>query len=181
MISFLSPAYLTYPTLVPSLLAQTCRDWELVIGHDGECDEWEGWTQRYADPRIRFRQTMERLGEFGHPIREAFLSDEVLRGRYIVMTNHDNYFIPLAVSTLEQQTADVIAWPVLHNYFRYSVLHPRLSVGHIDLSSVAIRTDLARAIGFPWRDHDDDFSYIQEAAKMTSNWKFIEETLCVHN
>ena len=180
MITIIAPAFQTFPILVPSLLCQTDGDWELLICHDGPLDEWEAWMQIYADPRIRWRSTRTVMGHYGHPIRRALLAEE-LNGRYTLMTNHDNYLIPAAVEIINRLTSNAVAWPIIHNYYKYQILQPRLAMGKIDLSSVAVRTDWAQDIGFPWTEHSADFLYIQEIARRTHDWTFLDMCLGVHN
>lgn len=185
MISIVAVAYVPkYPvlTIVPALLAQTDLDWEAVLIHDGPGGEiWESWKSFYDDPRIRWRESRERGNLFGHDLREMVLENEPLNGHYLHLTNSDNYVVPQFVSCLNQQTADVVAWPVIHNYLGQQILFPRLEMGQIDLCSIAVRCDLAMEIGFPWREHASDWLWVQEIQKRTADWKFLSNCITVHN
>jgi hypothetical protein len=149
--------------------------------HDGPSDEWDAWAAFFHDPRVRFVSTRDRNEQYGHPIREMVLTGEDLSARYVHMTNCDNYLVPTAVATINAQTADVVAWPLLHNYFDYNLMPARLQVGAIDLSSLAVRSDLAKEIGFPWRENAADWLWVQEIMKRTADWKFLDAVMGVHN
>ena len=183
MITAIAPFYLPLypqPILISSLLAQTSPDWEALCCHDGSSPEWERAMAYYADPRIRYRSTRDRIGKYGHPLRAAML-DEELHGRYVILSNGDNYLMPMAVARIEVQTADVVCWPIPHSYYGYTVLHPKLELGSIDLCQVAVRTDIAKEVGFPWECHAADWLYIQAVAQKTSDWIFLSDCLAVHN
>jgi hypothetical protein len=180
VITIISPAFKTFPVLIPSLLVQTDGDWELLMAHDGPCEDWAAWCEFFEDPRIRFSQSREVIGNFGHSLRDVLLEEE-LHGRYVYLTNHDNYLIPTAVAEMNKQTADVCCWPIVHSYMNYTLFPARLRCGEIDLCSVMARTDLAKLIGFSWRDHGADWLYIQELMARTSDWKFLSQCMAVHN
>lgn len=169
------------PILIPSLLAQRDDRWEAIVVHDGQSDAWDHWTEFFADPRIRFRSTRDRGNLWGHDIREMVIEQEELHGRYVHLSNCDNYLVPTAVGKINQQTSDVVAWGQIHNYIDYNVLHPRLQLGAIDLASVAVRTDLVKSIGFKWRDNEADWLWLQEVQRRTSDWKFLDCCLGAHN
>ena len=180
VITIISPAFKTFPVLIPSLLVQTDGDWECLMACDGPCEDWAAWCEFFDDPRIRFSQSREAIGNYGHSLRDALLEEE-LHGRYVYLSNHDNTLIPTAVAEMNKQTADVVAWPIIHSYMNYTLFPPRLRYGEIDLCSVMARTDLAKSIGFPWRDHGADWLYIQELMSRTSDWCFLPQCMAVHN
>jgi hypothetical protein len=185
LITVIAPIYLPVypvPMLIPALMAQTNGDFEAIFVHDGPGGEpWEAWKSFFDDPRIRWRETRERGNQFGHDIREMVLSNEQINGRYVWMQNGDNYIVPTAIDMISAQTDDVVCWPITHNYHHYAVMHPKLQIGGIDLSSLAVQTDLALEIGFPWRDHASDWLWIQEIVARTSSWAFLSDCLGVHN
>ena len=183
MLTVIAPVYLpSYPvlTLLPSLLAQTDEDWEAILIHDGPAPTWEWLIKTFPDPRVRYRSSRERIGNWGHSLRAAAI-EEQLNGRYVWLSNGDNYACPDLVSRVNRETADVVAFPILHNTYDYTLLHPSLELGHIDLCQLAVRVDLVKEIGFPWLHHSADFLWVQELAKRTSSWVFLDSALAVHN
>lgn len=79
-----------------SLLLQTCKDFEILIYHDGpkgrELSEGEegaiSLLRTYAKGGLKFTYTEERVGDWGHSLRDRGLSEA--RGKYIVHLNSDN-------------------------------------------------------------------------------------------
>ena len=59
------------------------------------------------------------------------------------------------------------------------------AMGSLDVGAVAVRTDLARAVGFAWRHHAADFAYVRacldELHRRGLRALKIEQTLYVHN
>ena len=57
--------------------------------------------------------------------------------------------------------------------------------GMLDIGAVAVRTDVARRVGFHWRDQAADFFYVQavkeELARLGLGVLKIPQTLYVHN
>ena len=57
--------------------------------------------------------------------------------------------------------------------------------GRLDVGAVAVRTDVARRVGFGWRHHAADFSYVravlEELARVGLEALKLPQTLYVHN
>ncbi len=177
---FYLPLY-PVPILIPSMLAQVDQNWTAIFIHDGPHPAWDMWTEFFNDPRIRFRSTEKRMQEFGHPLRAAALEEEDLDGRYVVMSNGDNYFMPTFAGAVNKCTSDVVAWSCAHSYYGHSCLTPKVEFAHIDLCQVAVRSDLAKEVGFKGRMHGSDFGYIEEVAERTHDITFLDGIYSVHN
>ena len=57
--------------------------------------------------------------------------------------------------------------------------------GRLDVGAVAVRTDVARRVGFGWRHHAADFSYVravlEELGRVGLEALKLPQTLYVHN
>jgi glycosyltransferase involved in cell wall biosynthesis len=86
---------------VESVLAQTLRDFELIVVDDGSKDSTPELMRAYGDPRVRYvrQQNTGVAGAFNHGIRIA-------RGRYISWLSHDDRFMP---EKLERQVGALAA------------------------------------------------------------------------
>lgn len=86
---------------VESVLAQTLRDFELLVVDDGSKDSTPDIMRSYADARVRYvrQENTGVAGAFNHGIRLA-------RGRYISWLSHDDRFLP---EKLERQVAALSA------------------------------------------------------------------------
>jgi hypothetical protein len=178
-VSFLAPYYnpdgKSYPMLIPSLLSQTDSEWELLVCSDGLDKKFDEYRDTFPDKRIKYYSTKERMGDYGHPIREMLIKESLV-GRYTCLQNHDNMLVNTLVEKINNSTNDVLAWDCIHNYLGFSLLPCRLKNGGIDLGSLACITDIVKEIGFPWREYCGDWLWVSEIMKHTNDWKFL--TMC---
>lgn len=126
-------------------------------------------------------------GGVGHHTRQPGI--EAVAGEWTVLTNMDNYFVQgwrHRIEGMLRPDHGIVYWNVLNNLWRWSNYNgTQLKRGHADLSCCAVRTEIARAVGFPWRNYDGDWDYIEacvkEARKRRLKVVHIPETLSVHN
>src|SRR5271166_2413327 len=78
-------------TPVVSVILQTFTDWELLVMGDGCTDDSAEVVARFTDPRIRFVNLPERVGDQSGPNNEGA---RIARGRYIAYLNHDDLWFP---------------------------------------------------------------------------------------
>lgn len=94
LVSVLMPTYgqAAFVTrAIESLLAQTLRDWELVILDDGSPDDTADVVRPYlADPRVRYTRR-ERNGGLGDALNAAM---GLARGRYMAYLPSDDLYYP---------------------------------------------------------------------------------------
>lgn len=94
LVSVIVPTYnrLQYlPAAIDSVLAQTCRDWELIIADDGS----DAATLEYLDTLARLsRVEVIRLAHSGNPgvARNAAL--RIARGEYVAFLDSDDTWLP---------------------------------------------------------------------------------------
>ena len=81
---------------IESVLAQTFRDFELIVLDDQSTDRSPQIVQSFTDPRIRYELNPERLGFFGNWNRCL----EAMTGTYCKLLPHDDTLEP---SCLEKQ------------------------------------------------------------------------------
>lgn len=93
-----------------SLAAQTCKDFEVLVYHDGPK------SQSYAEdlaggpmhPATQFIETPTRTGDWGHTARD--LGIRAARGRWIIHSNADNVFYPNLIDVLQAVVTDPEPW-----------------------------------------------------------------------
>lgn len=97
-VTFICPIYNTFPEIIGSMINQTHKNWCLLLIHDGpNSTNLKKLVDCIGDERIRFIETAERKGLWGHPIRKIAIDgiDELSPGTdYIVVTNPDNHHTP---------------------------------------------------------------------------------------
>lgn len=93
---------------IASLLRQTLADWEQIVVGDACSDDTERAVAAFADPRLRFVNLRENVGEQSGPNNEGV---RLARGRYIAFLNHDDLWLPdhleSLLRTIEEQNADL--------------------------------------------------------------------------
>ena len=94
-ISIVMPAYNAarfLPETIASVVAQTCRDWELLVADDCSTDDTRRVVARHAagDARIR----LIALPRNGGPAMARQAALEVARGRFIAFLDSDDLWLP---------------------------------------------------------------------------------------
>lgn len=184
------PIYKCYPQIISSMILQTHKDWELHLIHDGEADQFlRDYVALVNDDRIKFVETKERVGNYGHSYRQQYLKE--LRksdGDFIVITNGDNYHTPNFLESMVKGFKDgVVATycdSMVHSYFGWGVINCRMERGFIDCANVMVRKDVACHIG--WNDiesHSSDWTYFEDIAKVHGWHTFAQVYGCllIHN
>ena len=79
------------PFAIETVRWQTCDDWELLVVGDACTDDSEAVVARFADPRIRFINLRERVGDQSGPNNEGVRQT---RGPLVAFLNHDDLWFP---------------------------------------------------------------------------------------
>jgi glycosyltransferase involved in cell wall biosynthesis len=110
LVSVILPTYNRAALLrqaVDSVLAQTLRDWELVVADDGSTDDTTEYLTGLADERVRW----VKLGHRGSPARARAAALRIATGTWIAFLDSDDLWLP---GKLEAQlcylTANACRW-----------------------------------------------------------------------
>ncbi len=76
---------------IPSVLAQTCPDWELLVIGDACTDDSPAVVASFADPRISWHNTSTRFASQSGPNN---LGLQLARGQFIAYLGHDDLWHP---------------------------------------------------------------------------------------
>jgi len=188
--------------LIDCFLVQTNPNWELTIIHDGKASEDVLRTvSLYKDPRIIFQESPERYGIYGHPNRKRFLENiETNYTDFILLTNDDNYYVPVFVDKVLTKCGSILDSPkkwnspldvgmvyfdTVHSHFQYNVLKTEVRVDHIDVGSFVVRADVAKAVGFANFAFNGDGYYAVDCAHYCLSHglgiSYIPKPLFIHN
>ncbi len=138
---------------IRSVVAQTYRNWELLVIGDGCTDDTAEVVAAFDDPRIRF-VAIDRVGDQSGPTNEGI---RLARGRYIALLNHDDLWLAdhleECVATLERTAAD-FTFVVQLEYdpddnWRVNAVYPHgfdLAI-HPNASGWVFRRELAARVG----------------------------------
>lgn len=195
-ITFICPIFNSFPTIIGSLLCQTHKNWELLLIHDGICTtNLSKIITTINDDRITYIEMPTRVGNWGHSLRRWALN-EIKENRlslncnYIVITNADNYHVPIYCEELlkgfKKNTSLVATYcsKMVHSYIRWDVIDCKLERGYVDCAGVMIKKEVACDVG--WRDitsHSSDWTYFEDIIKKYGVHKFLDIKGCllIHN
>ena len=121
---------------IASVVAQRFTDWELLVIGDACTDDTAAVVEAFRDPRIRFHQLPQNVGEQSGPNNEGVSR---ARGEAIAFLNHDDLWLPdhleRLVPALARSRADLVFSlmaaiipgepPVLSNFTPSGVYEPR--------------------------------------------------------
>lgn len=196
---------------INSILAQTSELWELHILHDGPNEQLknnlieEGYLK---DPRVKFTCSDRRENVFGHNLRDLGLKTSKSQAPYTLVTNCDNYYVPILVDQIDYYTSnkdiDFLYWEAVHNFkdgkfnrdIAYGTWTSKIKYSQIDMGQAVISSNIARKVAFPKRNWDADYNYFEDcvnqiknanysSAKRKPSWKSrikkLDKILFVHN
>lgn len=195
-ITFIAPIYNYLPVITSSLIAQKYDNWQLVLIHDGPTTELrlKLHVASYNDDRIQYLETKKRLQHYGHPYRQWALQELkenklVPDTDYVVITNADNYHMPVYCSRMvagfrDPATVATYCSHMVHSYKNWEVIPCRMERGFVDSAGVMVKREVACEIG--WnnvKDHSSDWLYFQEIMKKygRQSFKSINGCLISHN
>lgn len=187
-VTFICTIYNTYPQIISSLILQTHKNWELILIHDGPNDN----NLRSIIPddhRIKYIETEERKGNYGHHLRQWALKEFDLN-EYTCITNADNYYTPVFIEYMlkgfknNHTAVATYCTETVHSYKAWQILPAKLEKGFLDCGAVMIKSNIAKEVG--WNnieDHSADWLYFQDIAAKYSWKNFIpvKGALFVHN
>lgn len=179
-ILFVATIYETNPIIVPALLEQKYKNWELMLIHDGPARvfNYRKMLDYYNDLRINFIETPERKQNFGHP-NKTWALEQIKEGKagqgceFLVIGNSDNYYVPgfcdKMLAGFDDNTLATYCAEMSHNYIHWSTMQCALERGRIDIGQIMWRTQPAAELG--WGDSVDH----------SADWFFIERFMQAHH
>lgn len=176
---------------INSFLVQTNPNWVLHFVHDGPAtDEIKTIISNCKDNRVMFQETKKVNGHYGHPNRNLLLNSIVVKDTdYILITNEDNYYVPVFVEYMLKETVGksvgIVYCNMVHSYLKYSILNTRLIKNKIDCGSFIVLASVAKKAGFNEIVHNADGIYLEECKRISDNNGMqsikIEKPLFIHN
>ncbi len=186
-VTFICPIYNNYPQIISSLICQTYQNWELLLIHDGKNET--GLNKLIPkDKRIKYSETKERIGNWGHKIRSEQIKN-LTDSDYVVVTNPDNYHAPVYIEYMlkgfeKQGTIATYCSHMVHSYKAWQIIECRMMRGFVDCAGVMIKTDVAKQVG--WNDvesHSADWFFFNDIIKKYGihNFNRVLGCLLIHN
>lgn len=182
--------------LIESFLCQTMQNFEILVMHDGPDEETRLILEEYArdNPgKVTSYFSDNRYNDYGHSLRH--LGIEMSESQYLLLTNDDNYYVPVFVENMfeaiERQNLDIVycdmvhshVFPELPNPIGYQTLITEPRRWRIDIGTFITRTDLAKRVGFRDKGFEGDATYFEDLLALNPKPKLgkVEKVLFVHN
>ena len=177
--------------MIDGMLLQTSREWILHIVYDGPPPESIIKVMSlYDDERITFTSTPQINGKYGHPNRRMMLQKvKADSDDYILITNEDNYHMPVFVEYFLNQTkvggVGFVYCDTIHSYMHYDILKTKPIENLIDMGSFIVRADIAKMVGFNHDHLSADGRYAMQCKRMCRRRLlkvlYIPKAIFVHN
>jgi GT2 family glycosyltransferase len=178
------------------MVAQTSLNFRITVIHDGPDETFDAVVRRYEalyPDLIRFVCSAARHDDYGHTLREMGIG--MAEHEWLLLTNGDNYYCPVFIETMLKAIAsddcELVLCDMLHSHanpggraqasYRYFETQPvRRS---IDIGCFAVKTEIAKRVGFRDKTHDGDATYLEDllATGAIERCRKIEQALFVHN
>lgn len=188
--------YKNIPILIHSFLAQTRQDFNLLIIHDGYDEVMAGLLKDFKETnpdRIDYKFTEKRYNDYGHSLRD--LGIQMAIGRYILITNDDNYYCPVfldyMLNAIQENEADIVMCDMIHSHNNpgsrpqppYKFFETKPARGSVDIGCFITKSELAKKVGFKDKSHDGDATYFEDIIRIAGNPKIVklDRVLFVHN
>lgn len=156
------------PVLVWSLIAQTHRDWELIIldqSAEGDVARHCQSALALAGRAISVVRT-DRVGDWGYTAKQA-AAKALASGDAFLFPQDDAYYVPTALATLVaalEPGARVALCGWLYDLFGFAPMPPHPAIGHVDVGGFLVRRDVFLATGWPSTRQTADGEFIVEVA-----------------
>jgi len=188
-VTIICPIFNSYPYIIHSLQAQTYKNWELILVHDGKTEtNIRAVLDSIKDKRIMFSETKERSGNWGHKIRAEQIQKLPDSG-FVLITNPDNYHVPIYLEKMLQGFVNdsiraTYCAQMVHSYVDWKIIECRIARGYLDCAGVVMRNETAKAVG--WNDtesHSADWEFFNDVVKKygLSVFNKVEGCLLIHN
>jgi len=188
--------YQNIQVLIHSLLAQTVRNFKLLILHDAYDEQMDVLLSQYKAQNpslIDYAFTEVRHNDFGHTLREIGI--RLADTPYLLLTNDDNYYCPIFVENMMQalhaHQADLVLCDMIHSHNNpgghqqppYSLLKTAPQPGSIDIGCFIVKSSLAKQVGFRDKRHDGDATFFADILSKNPQIRVakVNQVLFVHN
>jgi len=200
-------------SFVSSMHEQSFQDFDLHIYHDGEdVDGIHDHITHYsklAYSNVFWHNTEKRMNQFGHDLRDLGIKEQADKYEWLIITNCDNYYVPKFLEELNKVIDNfsevtgankeydfhtgVIYFDYIHSHNRgdsssggtYGFMDNQFRPCICDIGAFAVRSDIAKEVGFNRRDHDADAGFIQDIINLQNTKNFgifgLNKVLFVHN
>lgn len=172
-------------TILGCLQSQTSDSWVAHVFRDGHYNGYEGVKNIFIkDKRIKFTELLGPHGDWGNTPRNIALGQ--LTQEWVVMTGHDNYYLPVFVEKFlkEVTSPDVhfVYCDMLHNNSPEKYVESSPVVSRIDIGNFMTRSSLSSQMRINAKSPSGDGEFVEEYLKRFPGMiKHIPRALYIHN
>ncbi len=173
--------------LVYSIRAQTYKNWELVIIHDGPITD-PNVEKTFLDlnkmPLVSAVISEVRKNDFGHSWRHWGICHKAT-GQYVGLSNDDNYYMPnyfeWMLWEMITKEAELSICNMVHSHRQWQVIFSKPERGYVDAGNWIATMELARSV--PWTDKGfaGDWTYFNALQTKARTLAKVKGVLFVHN
>ena len=180
--------------LIRSFIVQTNPNWVLHIVYDGPAPQYildavAPFLGEHQGNRVHFYESPERYQRYGHPNRRTMLQTiDSHPNDFILMTNDDNYYVPVFVEYMLAEARNrigIVFCDTVHSHARYEINYSELRENAIDMGAFIVRSDIAKGTGFNYDHFSADGRYAEECLKTCMRLRLrvikVKKALFVHN
>ncbi|MFA5436210.1 MAG: glycosyltransferase family A protein, partial [Candidatus Neomarinimicrobiota bacterium] len=154
---------------VESILAQSVKEWRLMVVHDGPSDKFDEYMDQLEmccdyDGRISSWSTSERHNDWGHSLRAMGISG-LGDSKYTLITNADDYFAPVFVKEMCCGDEDLVYCNCSHHHWGYQAKSSMLRRKAIDISCCVVKTEIVREVGWNSTVYHADWLFLKDVMK----------------
>lgn len=152
MVTFVATAYketIDSYQFMSSLILQTNPNWKCIIYCDEPNEYIKNTVNFFNDKRFTYYENSNPKKWWGHYNRHYSLYN-LVDSEFIIQTSIQDYYTPNTVDVIAHYTQnfDFIYFNCIHNHVNYDVLNSQPMIAKIDWGSFAIRTNIAKEVGY---------------------------------
>jgi len=189
IVSFIIPWYKQVPTVIPSLLAQTYSEIEILVIHDGPYeDNVKLFIESLKDSRVSLHKTSVHTNDWGHTPRDHGIDLVCERSLAMVFSGVDNYYLPTftqeLVDPLKKNSKIAVTYcNMMHDNSNWVTINTQLKFGAIDCGCVMVRSEVAKEIRWGNKVSWEDWVFVEKVMNKYGASVFykVPRMLYIHN
>lgn len=152
------------PCLYWSLVAQTYKDWELIVMDQTDTYDDSVTYNIPIDHRVGIHMPpclkVHRYGDWGQTAKEKAAAG-LARGDVLMFPADDSYYVPTALSVMlnciVSLNADLVVCGWIYDHLGYRAMPPCIAEGYVDVGGFMVRRETFLKVG--WRDKGQTGDY----------------------
>lgn len=170
------------PLLYWSLVAQTHRDWELIVLDQSVSGFVTRWLPHNGVGKVLVKH-VDRIGDWGQTAKEA-AANQLHDTDVFMFPNDDAYYVPTALAEMVAVIADgadiaVCGW--LYDSMGYTPWPPSTHEGRVDVGGFMVTRSVFQRVGWKDKSQTGDAKLIADCIKAGARLGVCRGTLYVKN